>query len=142
MRRTAIEPDLPWTEHYVKYGFAVVPNLLEPSFCEAALRRVREIVRNDLPFNEWTEANAPTLYRPYFENGNPTDPVFDRLFEQPKLLRAVDELFGRPNQWNGIKGYYLMVRGYNAKAKQELAPKGHIDFPKQGVPILYRGFVY
>ncbi|MCX5660187.1 MAG: phytanoyl-CoA dioxygenase family protein [Planctomycetota bacterium] len=143
-RKTAVDPSLPWPEHYARYGFAVVPGLIDQTFCDAALARVREMVgvASDLPLNEWAVPEVATLYRPFFEGAGTADPVFDELLRQPRLRDAIETLFGGPGHWNEERNYYLFLRPFEPKSKPGLSPTGHIDFGNQPIPILYRGFTF
>lgn len=132
----------PWTEHYVEHGFAFVRGLLDASFCQQALERVREIVGCRLPLDEWNTGNVPTLYRPFFQDAGTNDPVLDRLFDQPRLRAAIESLFGGPGHWNEDRNYYLFLRTYNPGGTAALTPTGHIDFGSQPIPALYRGFTF
>ena len=134
--------DSNWTERFVRDGFVILKGLIDREFCEAALPRVREIVNNDLPPNEWTKANTPTLYHPFIKGYTPPEPVLDKLFDQPRLLAAIDELFGGPGRWNQTRNYYLFLKPYDPEAEAKLTAHGHIDFPNQLIPILYRGFLF
>ena len=69
--------DLKWTEHFVQFGFALRPGLVSHDWCDAALKRVRERIGNDLPLDEWTEQNAPTIHTPIYEGSVDVDPVLE-----------------------------------------------------------------
>lgn len=141
-----------WIDFYIDNGFAMVRGLVDRSYCDEALARVRRLVDNDLPLNEWSSDNTPVLHHPYFEGGTATDPVFDRLLEQPKLVAAIDRMFRRGDRcdaqtpaaerWDRKKNYYLFLKPHNPKGRAVLAPTGHIDFPTQPLPALYRGFTF
>ncbi len=137
-----VDSTLTWTEHYVKYGFAHVSGLVSRSFCEDGVARVRQLLKTDLPLNQWEYGPFPRLYTPYFEGGNEPDEVFGRVFEEPLLCEAIEEMFGGHGHWDRMKNYYLFFTPFNPNAKQSLSPQGHIDFPGQCVPILYRGFTF
>lgn len=137
-----MEAGLHWTDHYVKYGFAVRRGLVDRAFCDEALLRAREIIENDLPLREWDTSNAKTLHRPFYEGATPPEPVFDRVMDQPRLRAEIDELFGGPGEWNGERNYYLFLKAYQEDAKPSLAPMGHIDFTTPPIPALYRGFTF
>lgn len=133
---------LPWPDFYARYGFAVLPGLVDRAFCDEALARVREIVRCDKPLNQWATPEVPTLYRGYFEHAGTIDPVFEKLFHQPRLVAAIETLFGGPGHWNRERNYYLFLRPFEPKAAAGLSPQGHIDFGNQPIPLLYRGFTF
>jgi hypothetical protein len=136
------EPGLSWTDHYVRHGFAVAPGLVGRDFCAAAVDRVKEIIGATNAPNEWTTGTHPVLYSPFFEGGNAPDPIFERLFEEPLLREAIEEMYGGAGHWDERKNYYLFLRPFNPESRRVLAPRGHIDFPGQGVPVLYRGFTF
>lgn len=131
-----------WTEHFVNQGFAVCRGLVDRNFCEEAVRRVKAIVKNDRSLHEWNTDHTPVLHRPYFQGATGPDPVLGRIYEQPRLLVAIEELFGGPGHWDGERNFYLFVKPYDPKAKAVVQARGHIDFPGQEVPILYRGFTW
>src|SRR6185436_19208650 len=60
---------------------------------------------------------------------------------QPRLRVAIEQLYGGAGQWNEGKNYYLFTKAYDPQAEPALS-HGHIDFPNQGVPPLYRGFTF
>ncbi len=139
---TSVEPAIDWTEHFARYGFAVIAGLVDREFCDAALARARDITGNNQPLKDWTTQDTAVLHDPHFEGGTERDGVFDRLFEQPRLRAAIETLYGGPGHWNEQRNYYLFVKPYNPNAEPKLLPRGHIDFPDQGIPPLYRGFTF
>jgi len=56
-------------------------------------------------------------------------------------MAAIEAMFGATGGWNRKRNYYLFLKAYNPDAEAKLQPRGHIDFPNQPVPVLYRGFV-
>jgi hypothetical protein len=137
-----IESGLDWTEHFVEYGFAVRRGLVDREFCDEALARVREIIDNDRPLQEWDSTNTETLHRPFYQGSTSPEPVLDRLMEQPRLRQAIAELFGDAGPWNEERNYYLFLKPYHEESRQQLSPRGHIDFTIQPAPALYRGFTF
>jgi len=131
-----------WTDFYVENGFAIVPDLVDRAYCDQALDEVRRVAGHGLPISEWTTANTPVLYTPYFQEAGTGNPVFDRLLDQPRLIAAIEEMFGGPGHWNQERNYYLFLRTFNPGGKPGLTPRGHIDFGNQPIPILYRGFTF
>lgn len=131
-----------WTDFYVENGFAIVPGLVDRGYCDEALDEARRIVKHDLPVSVWTTRNTPVLYTPYFEEAGSTNPVFDRLLEQPRLVAAIETMFGGPGHWDRRRNYYLFLRSFNPDGRAALTERGHIDFGSQPVPILYRGFTF
>ncbi len=140
--RTAIDSALHFTEHFVAHGFAVLKHVIERSVCAEAAARVRQMVNNGLPPEQWNSKNTEVLHKPYFQGATDPEAAFDRLFEQPQLRQAIDDLFGGPRRWNGERNYYLFIKPFNETAAAKLAPRGHIDFPDQQIPPLYRGFMF
>ena len=138
----AVDPNLHFTDHFARYGFAIVPGLLTPDFCARAVERIAQIVKNPRPLCEWDSTNTPTLFTPYFEQGNGTDPVFDQLLEQPHLVNAIHQLHGNPALWNHAKNYYLFLKPFEPRGRPGLTPRGHIDFPSQVLPPVYCGFTF
>ncbi len=134
--------ELPWTEHFIRHGFAVRKGLVDRDYCAEALARVKTIVGNDRPLREWSTDNTPVLHRPFFQGATQADPVLEKIYGQSRLLAAIEELFGGTGHWDGERNYYLFVKPYNPAASATLTPRGHIDFPGQEVPILYRGFTW
>lgn len=139
---TAVEPDIHWAEHFSRYGFAIVPGLLGKEYCRDAVHHFTESIGHDLPPTQWTEENTPVLHHPFFEGGNAPNPVFERVFDQPLLREAIEELYGGPGQWDELKNYYLFAKPYGPRARAGLTSQGHIDFGGQRVPALYRGFTF
>lgn len=138
----AVEPDIHWTEHFARYGFAVVPGLIDRLFCEECVEHFIASIGHGLPPTQWTEENTPVLHHPFFEGGNPPNPVFERIFQQPRLREAIEELYGGPGHWDEMKNYYLFEKSYSPRAHPALTQQGHIDFGGQRVPPLYRGFTF
>ncbi|MCE9589811.1 MAG: phytanoyl-CoA dioxygenase family protein [Planctomycetes bacterium] len=138
----AVEPDIHWTEHFARYGFAVVPGLLDREFCGECIRHIAALIGHNLPASQWTNDNTPVLHHPFFEGGNAPEPVLERVFEQPRLRAAIEILYGGPGHWDGMKNYYLFLKPHNPKGRATLTKQGHIDFGNQRVPPLYRGFTF
>lgn len=137
---SGMDTSLHYTDHFVEHGFAVIKGLVDRDLCAAALKRVGEIIENPLPPNEWTLHNAKELYKPFVEGFTPPDPVLDQISEHPRLMAVIDEMFGELG-WNRKRNYYLFLKAYNPDGPAMLQPRGHIDFPNQPIPLLYRGFV-
>jgi len=132
--------DSTWPDRYARDGYVIIKGLIDPEFCATALERVKELVGNGLPLHEWTTANAPILYRPFVKGFTPTEPVFEALFDQPRLLEVLNTMMG--GRWNGDRNCYLFLKPYQPDAEAKLAPGGHVDFPGQIIPILYRGMSF
>jgi len=138
----AIDPDLHFTEHFARYGFAIVPGLITPDYCARALERIASLIGNRRPLCEWDTSNTPTLFTPYFEDAGLTDDVFEKLLDEPHLASAIHQLFGNPALWNHARNYYLFLRAFEPRGRRVLTPRGHIDFPSQPLPPIYRGFTF
>lgn len=119
----------------MQYGFAVREKLLEPDFVAQALARVVALTGSDLPLEEWTDENVPNLT-------GKRDPVFARIYDQPRLCAAIDELFGDPYRFNNNPHYQLFHKPRHPGAAYELSREGHIDFESQPAPALGSGFMF
>jgi hypothetical protein len=138
----AIDESLDWTEHFVQYGFAVRKGLAGKAYCEQALLEVLRLTGNDLPLQEWSTENTKVLHRPFYEGATPPEPELERIFEQPRVRAAIEELYGGPGHWNQARNFYIFLRPYNPASQAKLSPRGHIDFGNQPIPPLYRGFTF
>lgn len=151
-----IDNSLHWTDHYVKYGFAVLKSAVDRSFCEQALAEIRKIVGDGRPLTEWINDNPGKLnepggkpgrwHYPFFQDPGrtgwtPQNPVLERVYDQPRLRTALDEMHGSSDVWDGVRNYYIFLHPYDPTAQAGLEPTGHIDF-KTPVPVLYRGFTF
>jgi len=135
--------DIPWTEHFVQYGFAVRRGLVSKTFCDTAVARIRERLNlGDLPLNEWTADNAPTLHQPFYEGGTQPDPVLEQVYDEPGVKAAITEMFGSEDRWDLQRNYYLFVKPFEPKGKAVITQRGHIDFAKPPAPPLYNGFAF
>lgn len=123
---------LPWPEHYVRYGFAVVAGLVDPEWCAAAVADVRRYVADDRPLAEWTSDRPGQRYTVFYRGERP---VFDRIYEQPRLLAALDTLFGEygftfgstdPEDPNRVH-YALWLSPWDPAGRRRFNPLGHID---------------
>src|SRR2546426_506778 len=56
---TLPEPNLYWTDHYVKYGVAVLHGMLDKNYIAEALDEVKRLVGTKLPLEEWNSSNIP-----------------------------------------------------------------------------------
>lgn len=143
----AIDTKLHWTDHYAEYGFAVVKGLVDRKFCNEALREIRRLVDDDRPLTEWTSQKPGRRYDPFFQDPGrtgwtPQNPVLEKLYDQPGLRAAIDQMLGGPDVWDGARNYYMFLSPYEPDGEPKLSPAGHIDFPGQIVPTLYHGFVF
>jgi len=132
-----IDSTLHWTDHFVEYGFAVAKGLIPPAFCEEAVERIKEIVDDPRPMDQWTVDKPGTHHASYRDK---SDPVLRKVFDQPDLRAAVATMHGGPEHWNNRETFYVFIKPYDPKAEVALSTSGHIDFSKQPIPILYRGF--
>lgn len=136
----AIEPELHWTEHFIKYGFAVLEKAVEPDFIEAALDEVRRLVGSDLPLEEWRQDNLAALEGIRLA-GALNNPVFTEVYNQPRLRAALDEMFA-PEQLSDESYAQLFLTPYNPQAQPALSASGHIDYVNCPIPVLGRGFAF
>src|SRR5436190_4227984 len=102
---TLPEPKLHWTDHYVKYGFAVVSGLLDRDFLDAAMGEVRRLVGNGLPLEQWTIDNVPN-HLGNMDGGEHTS-ILRCIYDQPRLRAAIDSMFGSPDQFNDNRLFKL-----------------------------------
>ena len=137
--KTSIDPTLHWTDHYAQYGFAVVKSLVAPAFLAEALDEVKRLVGNGLPLDQWTNQNVSPDFRIQCDA---TTPIFSRIYDQPQLRRAIDEMFGSPDQFDNVRNFLLFVKPYDPQAKRELRPRGHIDFVDMPIPVLGSGCMF
>jgi hypothetical protein len=137
---TLPEPQLDWTEHYVKYGFTVVRGVLDRDYIDAALDEVRRMIGNGLPLEEWTVDNVPQRFQ-NIDGGNHM-PTLQRVYEQPRVRAAIDALFGSSAEFNGDRHFKLFVKPFDPAAKPQLTTKGHIDFVHSPIPALGSGFLF
>lgn len=134
------EPNLHWTDHYVKHGFAVLPRLVDPEFIAEALEEVERLVGNGLPLEQWTSENVPKdrYSMPAAENSL----ILRKLYDQRRLRGAIDEMFGSPHEFNNERKFQLFVKPHDPAAKRELPRRGHIDFVNSPVPVFGSGFMF
>lgn len=133
--KPTIDTSLHWTDHFAKHGFAVVKNILEPSFIQEALGEVKRLVNNGLPLDEWTCDNTPKL------GTQEHNEIFRKVYDQPKLRSAVDQMFGSPHCYTDERKFQLFFKPRDPAAKPELLKAGHIDFVDVPVPIFGNGFM-
>jgi hypothetical protein len=138
-----IDTSIPWTEHFIKYGFAVLRNQVSPEFIERALQRIRENVEGpgrDLPFDEWTVDNVK------FVGEVPGDPVLDTVYDQPNIRHIIDTMFGTsevgtPTGWSGVPAYRVFLTPFDPNYKPTRLWGGHIDFGGNMIPAFGDAFV-
>lgn len=138
---TLPEPDLHWSEHYPKYGFAVAKKLLDDAFIADALREVRKIAGNDLPFDQWTTENTKHRYGDSSNNA-----VLAAVYDQPGIRAMIDTMFGSADAWDGARHFQLFISPYDTQRPADAPRKpfgGHIDFAdNKPFPVLGNGFVF
>ena len=147
--RTAIDPSLHWTDHYVEYGFAVLKNLVTRDYAERALAHVARVLGTNLPPRQWTretvralgggDSGRITIQR---EQANAAGLLLEQVYDQPGVRSIIDTMFGSPDHWSGERLWLAFVSAYNPDAPAEIAPRGHIDFPRQPIPIFGSGFMF
>ncbi len=145
--QSTIDESLDWSDHYVQYGFVVRRGLLDRAYCDEALAEIRRVVDDDRPLTEWTGEKPGVHYKPFYDDPGRTgltqkNEVLGRIYDQPGMRAAIDEMFGGPGVWDGLRNYYMFIKPYEPDAKPELDTVGHIDFGGKPVPILYRGFKF
>lgn len=135
----SIDPNISWPEHFVRFGFCVLPKLVDDDYCEAALEAIRRRVGDDRPLCEWTTERPGQQYDIICAG---EDETLDGIWHQPRLAAAMAELFGG----NGCtfdppatsadprRHISLWLNPYDEAARPRLLPLGHID---SGDP--YRG---
>jgi len=137
---TLPEPNLYWTDHYVKYGVAVVRDMLDKNYIAEALDEVKRLVGTTMPLEEWKSSNIPKSS--YAIPGGGKSPVLNRIYDQPKIRAAIDEMFGSPDAFNNDRHFQLFVKPYDPAAKKNLTHRGHIDFVNSPVPVFGSGFMF
>lgn len=140
-----IDPSLAWPDHFVKYGFAVLRNQVDPTWCAQALERIRERhvegAGKDLPFDQWTTKNIQLTPR-----NVPGDDLLDRVFDQPNTRKIIYTMFGteeigRPHSWSGEPRYQIFLNPFNPDAQPHKLWGGHIDFGGNIIPVFGDSFV-
>jgi hypothetical protein len=132
-----IDDSLDWTDHFVEHGFAVAKGLVDPAFCEEAVERLKVLVDDPRPLEQWTTGNPGISYQAFREQ---SDPVLRKIYEQPRLLEAIATMHGGPGHWNRRETFYFLVKPYEPDVASREGINGHVDFGNQHIPILYRGF--
>lgn len=130
-----IEPGLSWQDHYAKYGFAVVRDVMAPDWLDRARAEAARLAGNDLPPEQWTTQNVGKLH---IANEAVASPVFRDAYRDPGFAQLMDQLIG-PGMWDGQPAFQLFISPFNPDAKAELCPWGHLDFPHSPIPILGSG---
>jgi hypothetical protein len=138
-----IDTNLHWTDHFIKYGFAVLRNQVSREFIDGALQRIRENVEGpgrDLPFDQWTVNNVK------FVGEVPGDPVLDTVYEQPNIRHIIDTMFGTsevgtPTGWSGVPAYRVFLTPFDPDYKTERLWGGPIDFGGNMIPAFGDAFV-
>ncbi|MCE9590645.1 MAG: hypothetical protein K8S99_08995 [Planctomycetes bacterium] len=139
-----IDTRIPWTEHFVQHGFAVLRNQVSREFTDAALRQIRqrlEAPARDLPFEEWTVDNIKWTDKP-----GPGDPVLDRLYDEPNIRHIIDTMYGTPEVgsptgWSGEKTYQVFLTPFSPDYKPTRLEGGHLDFGGHLIPKFGNAFV-
>jgi hypothetical protein len=128
-----------WAEHYVRDGFCLLRGLLDPACVDAALREVSTLVGDADPLAQWTLDRPGQRYSVHYAG---SAPAIEAIFEQPRLLAALQQFFGElglsfgshdPDDPNRRR-FALWVNPYDPDARPRLQRLGHID---SGSP--YRG---
>lgn len=135
-----IDESLHWTDHFVEHGFAVVRGLVDPTFCAEAVERIKVLVDDPRPLDQWTVEKPGTFYEKF--SLDKSDPVLRKIYDQRPLMDAVHAMHGDPDGWNGKERFYFFVKPYDPAAETKTDYKWHIDFNKQFIPIFFRGFSF
>lgn len=140
-----IDTSIPWHEHFVKYGFAVLRDQLDHTWARQALERVQSHTvgeGRDLPFEQWTTQNV----RIGNDQVVPGDPLLDTVYDQPKLRDIIATLYGTPEVgaptgWSGKRDYRIFLTPFNPDVKPVPLWGGHIDFGGNLIPLFGNAFV-
>lgn len=135
----AVDPNISWCEHFVRFGFCVLPKLVDVDYCEVALEAIRRRIGDHRPLCEWTTGRPGQQYDIICAG---EDEALDQIWHQPRLVAAMAELFGRngftfdppPQSADPRRHISLWLNPYDEAARPRLLPLGHID---SGDP--YRG---
>jgi hypothetical protein len=143
----AVDTSIPFTEHFVKYGFAVLKGLVDRSFCADAVDEIRRIVDDERPLEQWTTEKPGVASKAFFDDPGRDEPtknsILEKVFDQPRLRAAIDELHGSPDRWDGVRNYYVLVKPFDPNGRPELnLHMFHLDFGFSPPPTLYRGFLF
>jgi hypothetical protein len=133
------EPHLHWTEHYVRYGFALIKGVVGPEFMAPALAEAAALLGTDLPPAQWTKAAGHTQHISY-KNNNMT--VLPTIYDQPKIKEIIGTVLGGWERWSGERMFQLFTNAWNEEAKPELSQQCHIDFVDCPIPILGSGLAF
>lgn len=140
----AVDTSLPWTEHFIKYGYAVLRQQVSREFCDKALGVIRakyvEGPGKGLPFDEWTTQNVK--HKPAVAG----DPFLDTIYDQPNIRRIITTMFGTdeagvPTGWSGKRDYQLFLTPFSPGQEPVPLKGGHIDFGGNVIPIFGNAFV-
>jgi len=140
----ALDESLHWTDHFVKYGFAVLRNQVPREFCETALEKLRDHVDGpgkNLPFDQWTTKNIKNR-----TTENPHDPVLDKVYDLPNIRRIITTMFGtdqigEPDSWDGKPDYRIFINPFNPDEQPKKLWGGHIDFGGNLIPLFGCAFI-
>jgi hypothetical protein len=140
-----LDTSIPWDEHFVKYGFAVLRDQVDGEWIRQALEHVRQHTAGDgrdLPFDQWTTRNV----RLDDTKVVPGDPVLDAVYDQPKLRDIITTLYGTsqigsPTGWSGKRDYRIFITPFDPDTKPTPLWGGHIDFGGNVIPLFGNAFV-
>ena len=111
-----IDESLDWTDHFVEYGFAIKRGLISRDYCARAVQEIQRIVDDQRPINEWTvdkpgdHANIPFFEDPGRCGIVQRSAVLEEVYDDPGFRSAIDELFGGPGVFDGVRNINLMVK--------------------------------
>ena len=139
---TKIDDSMHWTDHYVEYGFAVVPQTVGAPWLEKARAEVARLVGSDSPPHEWSVATVPhrksAFVHETFDGANMT--FLPTLYDEPGVRSVLDTMFGSPARWSGDRLFGLFVSMFDPDAGPPPGP--HLDFANSPIPILGSGFMF
>jgi len=131
-----------WTDHYVEYGYAVIPGAVDANFVKAAQAEAERIVNSNLPPDQWTTENLGGKRNVPYDAAAGNMLVLPQVYDQPGFRNIIDTMFGSPEQWIGDRKFILFVSPYDPAAKQTIADNGHLDFVNCPIPTLGSGFMF
>ena len=111
-----IDKRLSWTDHFVEFGFAIIRGLVSRHYCERAVCEIQRIVDEPRPVNEYTLDHPGDRYNiPFFEDPGrcgilQRSAVLEEVYDDPGFRGAIDELFGGPGVFDGVRNINLMLK--------------------------------
>jgi hypothetical protein len=134
--------ELSWVWRFAELGYAIVPGLVDRASCAKALKAVRRRIGETRPLDAW-DASAPGQRYDVIYEGECS--AIDALWRRPRLLAALEELFGAdgfdftpPDAVDWRRHVALWINPYDPLARARYLPLGHVDSgnPYRGVAFL------